>query len=99
MGIHADFAAFVEENGELVDSVTFPLGEKVTYRYRGYLIMLDLGKPPEQEQSRVVGVLKDGKFVYVSEFFRMGSAILWNLIPDPKLSDPEILSRLLRCRA
>jgi len=69
MGIHADFAAFVEENGELVDSVTFPLGEKVTYRYRGYLIMLDLGKPPEQEQSRVVGVLKDGKFVYVSEFF------------------------------
>lgn len=93
MGVYVDFAAFVEENGKLVDSVTYPLVEKMTYWYRGYLIMLDLGKPAEE--SRVVAVMKDGKFVYASKFVVVGSLMLRGFAPDPKLANPEILSKLL----
>lgn len=96
MGIHTDFASFVEENAELVDSRASLLGEKMFYRYRDYLIVLDLGKAPDMEESRVVAVMKDGKFVYVSKYVVKGSAVVLGIALDPRLADSQVLSELLK---
>ena len=95
MSIYADFAGFVEENGELVESTTSLFGEKMFYSYKDYFIVLDLGKAPDKEKSRVVCVLKDGKAVYVSEYFIKGYATIFGKQIDLKFSDPKILSELL----